>query len=175
LGSGATLEVDYLSLITDTGEVRTTEVSPGFSVRLLERGLTAKVDRFPDLLSSGRDADSRRVTISTEGTGDRNLLVSYISEVPVRKATYRLVPGAPQSFIQNLSQPYYSRRPVVDLPQSMNISPQTFEATLTTGSAQIAGRVQDSTGSPVLGTIVQAYDSNGGKVDEVRHPRSRGL
>jgi hypothetical protein len=36
-GSGATLEVDYLSLITDTGDVKTTEVSPSFSVRLLEK------------------------------------------------------------------------------------------------------------------------------------------
>jgi hypothetical protein len=201
MGSGATLEVDYLSLITDAGEVKTTEVSPGFSVRLLERGLTGKVDRFLDLLSSGREADSRRMTISTEGTGERNLFVSYISEVPVWKATYRLVldskpgksplvqgwaivdntvgqdwenvqlslvAGAPQSFIQNLSQPYYSRRPVVDLPQSMNISPQTFEATLTPGSAQITGKVTDPTGAPVPGAIVRAYDSGGARVAEVR-------
>src|SRR5258707_12069529 len=34
MGSGATLEVDYLALITDAGELKTTEVSPSFSVRL---------------------------------------------------------------------------------------------------------------------------------------------
>ncbi len=32
MGTGATLEVDYVSLLTDNGEVKTTEVSPSFSV-----------------------------------------------------------------------------------------------------------------------------------------------
>src|SRR5690348_16895525 len=44
ISGGTTLEVDYLSLITDSGEIKTTEVSPQFSVRLLERGLAGKVD-----------------------------------------------------------------------------------------------------------------------------------
>jgi hypothetical protein len=156
ISGGTTLEIDYLSLITDSGDVRTTELSPAFSVRLLEKGLPAKVDRYLDLVSSSRDADVRRMVISTEGSGERSLFVSYISEVPVWKATYRivlnsktrkmpllqgwavvdntvgqdwdnvqlsLVAGAPQSFVQNLSQPYYSRRPVVALPQSVAITP----------------------------------------------------
>ena len=174
MGAGATLEVDYVALMTDSGEVKTTEVSPSFSVRLLEKGLSGKVDRFLDLISSGREADIRRMVVSTEGTGQRSLFVSYISEVPVWKATYRvvlgakrtvrclqgwaivdntvgqdwnnvqlsLVAGAPQSFIQNLSQPYYSRRPTVALPDEMNISPQTYESTLRQGGAQIAGTVK---------------------------------
>src|SRR6266700_303810 len=91
MGGGATLEVEYVSLITDTGEVKTTEVSPAFSVRLLERGLTGKVERFLDVLASSRDADVRRMVVSTQGTGERSLFVSYISEVPVWKSTYRIV------------------------------------------------------------------------------------
>ena len=31
------------------------------------------------------------MTVSTAGTGDRNLYVSYISEVPIWKTTYRIV------------------------------------------------------------------------------------
>ena len=38
-----------------------------------------------------RDQDVRRLTIATAGTGERDLFVSYVSEVPVWKATYRLV------------------------------------------------------------------------------------
>jgi hypothetical protein len=147
----ATVEIDYLSLITDSGEVRTSELAPNFSVRLLDKGLTGKVESYLDFAASGREADVRRMVISTEGTGNRSLFVSYISEVPIWKATYRivldskpnqapllqgwaivdntvgqdwdkvdlsLVAGAPQSFIQNLSQPYYSRRNVVPLPSS---------------------------------------------------------
>jgi hypothetical protein len=160
--SGTTMQVDDLSLMTEGGELRTVELSPSVSVRLLERELTGKVGRFLDLASAAREPDVRRMVIATEGSGERSVFVSYISEVPVWKTTYRvvlsskaghgpllqgwaivdntvgedwenvqlsLVAGAPQSFIQNLSQPYYSRRPVVPLPESVNVSPQTFEST----------------------------------------------
>ena len=103
------------------------------------------------------------MTVSTAGSGDRNLYVSYISEVPLWKTTYRivlptkaekrpllqgwaivdntvgedwknvelsLIAGAPQSFVQELSQPYYTRRPVVALPENAMLTPQTHEATM---------------------------------------------
>ncbi|MBI2956590.1 MAG: DUF4139 domain-containing protein [Acidobacteria bacterium] len=41
-----------------------------------------------------------------------------------------LVAGAPVSFVQNLSQPVYARRPVVPLPEGVQVTPQTHEATL---------------------------------------------
>jgi hypothetical protein len=41
-----------------------------------------------------------------------------------------LVAGAPQSFVQELSQPYYTRRPVVPLPENAMVTPQTHEATM---------------------------------------------
>ena len=41
-----------------------------------------------------------------------------------------LVAGAPQSFIQNISQPYYGRRPTVPLPQAALLTPQTHEGAL---------------------------------------------
>jgi hypothetical protein len=91
ISGGTTLEVDYASVITDAGEVRTTELSPSFSVRLLEPGLSTKVDRYLDLVASAREADVRPMVISATGTGERSLFVSYISEVPVWKATYRVV------------------------------------------------------------------------------------
>ncbi len=194
VAGGNTLEVDYISLLTDTGEICTTEVSPSFSVRLLEAGLPGKVNRMLDLVSLGREPDLRRMVVSTQGTGERGLFVSYISEVPVWKATYRvvlnpkngkspllqgwaivdntmgqdwdnvelsLVAGAPQSFIQELSQPYYSRRPVVPLPEQAMNTPQTFQATLIRGSARVAGSVTDSSGAAVLGAVVRAYDNAG--------------
>jgi len=190
IAGGTTLEVDYLSLISDGGDVRTTELSPQFSVKLLEKGLSGKVDRFLDVLASSRDADVRRMVISTEGSGERSLFVSYISEVPVWKATYRivlgksapllqgwaivdntvgqdwdhvqlsLVAGAPQSFVENLSQPYYSRRPVVALPQSMMSSPQTFESTLVS-NARLSGTISDASGAVVANAVVRAYDQLG--------------
>jgi len=196
-GGGATLEIDYVSLLTDSGELRTTEVSPQFSVKLLDHSLAGRMEKFLDIVSSSRDADVRRMVISTEGAGERSLLVSYISEVPVWKSTYRivldpkhgngpllqgwaivdnvvgqdwenvqlsLVAGAPQSFVQNLSQPYYARRPVVGMPESANLSPQTHQATLIPGGAMLAGRIVDVADSPIAGASVRAYDSNGSMI-----------
>src|SRR5207249_666634 len=92
-----------------------------------------------------------------------DVFVSYISEVPIWKSTYRiifpdkpgekpllqgwaivdntigedwkdvqlsLVAGAPQSFVQNISQPFYTRRPVIALPESVMLTPQSHEASL---------------------------------------------
>ncbi len=58
IAGGNTSEVDFLSLITESGEVRTTELSPAFSVRLLERGLPDKVERYLDLASASREPDT---------------------------------------------------------------------------------------------------------------------
>jgi hypothetical protein len=155
------ITVEQVSLISDTAEVRTFDLTPATSVRIAEKDLNDEVGRYMHLLASTRDQDVRRLTISTAGSGQRDLLVSYISEVPIWKSTYRivvpkegkpllqgwaiidntvgedwnnvelsLVAGAPQSFVQQLSQPYYSRRPVVPLPENAMITPQTHEAAL---------------------------------------------
>lgn len=77
-----------------------------------------------------------------------------------------LVAGAPQSFVQNLSQPYYSRRPVIGLPDSVNMAPQTHLATLIPGGATLAGRITDPTGAAIAGARVRAFDENGTAVGE---------
>jgi hypothetical protein len=143
------VETDEISLITDSGEVRAMDLNPATSVRIVDRDLNPEVGKYLSLIAASREQDVRRMTLSTAGTGERNLYVSYISEVPIWKTTYRivlpskadkkpllqgwaivdntvgedwndvelsLVAGAPHSFIQQLSEPYYGRRPVVPLP-----------------------------------------------------------
>jgi hypothetical protein len=133
------------------------------------------------------------MAISTAGDGDRDLLVSYISEVPVWKCTYRivipkegkpllqgwaivdntvgedwknvelsLVAGAPQSFVQNLSQPFYTRRPVVPLPENAMITPQTHEATMEDLSAGgVPGGIAGGQAGGVIGGIVSSGSGGG--------------
>lgn len=152
-----------ISVVTDAGEVRTFPLTSGLGVRVEDHDLNEEISRYLNLVSSSRDQDLRRMTISTSGNGDRSIFVSYISEVPVWKSTYRillptkaearpllqgwaivdntvgedwkdvelsLVAGAPQSFIQDLSRPYYTRRPVVQLPETAMLTPQTHEGTM---------------------------------------------
>ncbi len=159
---GGTVAVTQLSIVGDGGELRSFEMGPGVSVRIIEGEIRQDVGRYLSLIGSTRSKDVRKMTISAAGSGERQLFVSYISEVSVWKSTYRivvpkapgtpfiqgwaivdntvgedwkdvqlsLVSGAPQSFIQNISQPYYTRRPVVALPQSVMLSPQEHEASM---------------------------------------------
>src|SRR6266481_2823575 len=171
-GPGWTVETDEISLITDGGEVRSVDLNAATSVRIAEKDLQVEVGKYLGLIASSRDQDVRRMMNSTTGTGERNLYVSYISEVPVWKTTYRivlpseadkkpllqgwaivdntvgqdwdgvelsLVAGAPHSFIQQLSEPFYGRRPVVPLPESVQLSPQTHAASLMRGNGRLSG------------------------------------
>ena len=69
-----------VSLITDAGELRTFRLSPATGVRLLEHDVNQEVGRYLALLSSTRASDVRKMTISTAGSGERQVMVSYISE-----------------------------------------------------------------------------------------------
>jgi hypothetical protein len=90
-GPGWTVETDEISLITDGGEVRSVDLNSSTSVKIAEKDLQVEVGRYLGLLASSRDQDVRRMEISTTGTGERSLYVSYISEVPIWKTTYRIV------------------------------------------------------------------------------------
>jgi hypothetical protein len=192
-----TVETEEISLITDSGEVHSVDLNPTTSVRIIEKDLEMEVGRYLNLIASSRDQDVRRMTISTGGNGERNLYVSYISEVPIWKTTYRivlptkaekkpllqgwaivdntvgedwndvelsLVAGAPHSFIQQLSEPFYGRRPVVPLPEAVQLSPQTHAATLSGGNGRLSGMVTDPQGAVVGGANVTLQDENGATV-----------
>ena len=58
---------------------------------MVEAETNRQVGRFLDLLGTARAPDSRRMLISTAGAGERSLFVSYVSEVPIWKTTYRIV------------------------------------------------------------------------------------
>jgi hypothetical protein len=194
VSGGTTSDADLITLVSDTGEVRSIEVTPAVSVRLAERDVNDEVGRYLGLLSSVRQEDLRRMTILTSGPGNRKLYVSYISEVPVWKTTYRivlpskaneepllqawaivdntvgedwnnvelsLVAGAPQSFIEQLSQPYYARRPVVGLPEIAQLTPQTHESAMLGGLGAVAGTITDPSGAVIAGAEVKLLDSAG--------------
>jgi hypothetical protein len=186
--SGATYHVTDFSVVTDSGEMKNFELGPGVSVRLADHDLNDEVGRYLNLVGSSRARDLRRMTVSAAGNGDRDIFVSYISEVPVWKSTYRiilpekpsekpllqgwaivdntigedwkdvqlsLIAGAPQSFIQDISQPLYARRPEIALPQSAMLTPQTHEGTMK----------DEAPGPPPPGGVVGGVPGKAGQFD----------
>lgn len=165
-GNQSATQKRMLTVIGDDASVRTVELTSATSVRLLDSQLHSDVTRYLELLASTHNYGLRHLTLQDNGSGSRELHVSYLSEVPIWKSTYRilftepkvgsstaqtatlqgwsvvdnttgadwinvhlsLIAGAPQSFIQPLSVPYYSRRPEIGLPQEAQLTPQTHES-----------------------------------------------
>src|SRR5262249_30494685 len=86
-----TSETEEISLISDTGEVRTVDLNPATTVRIVDHDLQLEVGKYLGLVASAREQDVRRMTVSTAGAGERNLYVSSISAVPIWKTPYRIV------------------------------------------------------------------------------------
>ena len=160
--NGATSDDHYFLIIaTDSGALRTAELTDQVSVRMADASLQKQFADYLGIVASAQDQQLRHLTLDALGQGQRALRVSYISEVPVWKSTYRmvfpreangaaivqgwavvdntvgadwdnvqlsLVAGAPQSFIQPLSQPLYTRRPEVPIATEAQLTPQTHEA-----------------------------------------------
>src|SRR5688500_17933431 len=82
---------DVLTVIATDGTVRSIELRSNVAVRIAEQDLREDIGRYLAVVASGRDQDIRRMRLAATGNGTRRLLVSYISEVPIWKSTYRLV------------------------------------------------------------------------------------
>jgi len=161
--NGETSEDNYFLIVeSDTGALRTAEITDAVSVRMVDPSLQKQFASYLEIIGSAQDQQLRHLTLEDRGQGQRELQVSYISEVPVWKSTYRivfprepngnatlqgwavvdntvgvdwnnvqlsLVAGAPQSFIQPLSQPLYTHRPTIPIATVAQNAPETHEAT----------------------------------------------
>ena len=160
--NGLTSDDHYFLIVeTDAGALRTAELTDQVSVRMVDASLQKQFTDYLQIIASAQNQQLRHLTLDALGQSQRELRVSYISEVPVWKSTYRmvfpreangsavvqgwavvdntvgadwdnvqlsLVAGAPQSFIQPLSQPLYTRRPEIPIATQAQLTPQTHEA-----------------------------------------------
>jgi hypothetical protein len=133
---------EVLNVLTDKGIVQV-PLWHVKSIALSEQKLSADLSKALAAVAASRDLDKRTVTIALNGTGARQVHVGYLLETPVWKTSYRLladagkmfvqgwaiventtdadwenvglslVSGRPVSFIQNLYEPLYVARPVI--------------------------------------------------------------
>ncbi|UCF36467.1 MAG: hypothetical protein JSU96_16850 [Acidobacteriota bacterium] len=100
-GNAQTEQVIQLSIFEPGGTLKALDLDSLGGIRFTDPNLAAEVERFLGLLNQNSQRDVRILGIRTAGSGNRDLFVSYTSESPIWKATYRLVlsPGRP-SLIQ---------------------------------------------------------------------------
>ena len=81
----------FLTLVADTGTTRTLELTAATNVQLLDTTLRGDLNTYLELLDRNRTEGVRHLTLTARGTGTRDLRVSFLSEVPVWKSTYRIL------------------------------------------------------------------------------------
>ena len=171
-GDGAVIwPVTYAIVIaSESGEISSFELSDVRSVKLLEDATKRDVNEFANATASTRRRDAKTITVTSEGTGKREMIVSYTVAAPIWKTTYRvvldsdgkpffqgwaivdnvseeswqsvqlsLVSGSPVSFIQNLQKPLYRYRPIIPIPEDLNLRPQIYDPEATEGYGSGSG------------------------------------
>jgi len=81
----------YLSIFDTAGQLRSFRTDEIQSVRFLDQRLAEDIQRYMQILFQQHRRDEKILSISTSGNEPRELLVSYVTEMPVWKATYRIL------------------------------------------------------------------------------------
>ncbi len=91
----------FLTVIADSGATRTLELTSSTIVHLLDAPLRTDLNTYLQLLDRNRSEGIRHLTLTDRGPvgsqATRDLRVSFLSEVPVWKSTYRLLFTDPTS------------------------------------------------------------------------------
>lgn len=86
-------ERELLTLLDDSGELRTVELSSASALRFEDPALAGLLQQYLDAVNRSRSTERRRVYIDAAGSEPRRLVAGYVIPVPVWKSTYRLVFG----------------------------------------------------------------------------------
>jgi hypothetical protein len=84
------VEQEYVTLLTEEG-FRSLSLANVQRIRLTNPALNAELNQALAVLASNHDAQKKTVSITFDGTGNRQARIAYLTETPVWKTSYRLV------------------------------------------------------------------------------------
>ncbi len=97
----------FLVIANENGEISSFDLAEVRSVKLLENGTVKDVNEFADATASARRRDAKTITVTSEGTGQREMIVSYTIAAPIWKTTYRVV-------LDQQGKPFFQGWAIVD-------------------------------------------------------------
>src|SRR5262245_27017898 len=80
-----------LVITTDSGELQSFDLNDVRAVRLLDEGARQDITQFANASASARRRDAKTITVTSEGDGQREMVISYTIAAPIWKTTYRVV------------------------------------------------------------------------------------
>lgn len=160
----------FLVIASESGDITSVDLDDVRSVKLLDKDVQKDINEFAGASAQSRRRDAKTITVTSEGAGSRELMISYTIAAPIWKTTYRvvmddegkpffqgwaivdnvseedwkavklsLVSGSPVSFIQTLQKPMYRYRPVVPIPEDLELDPQLYDPEIGDGYGEGSG------------------------------------
>ena len=80
-----------LVIASESGEIFSFDLSEVKSVKLLDEGTRHDLNEFANATASTRRVDAKTITVTSQGSGQREMVVSYTIAAPIWKTTYRVV------------------------------------------------------------------------------------
>jgi hypothetical protein len=99
--------INNLVIASEGGDIMSFDLSDVRGVKLLDSDTKRDVNEFADAAASTRRRDAKTITVTSEGTGRRELMVSYTIAAPIWKTTYRVV-------LDKEGQPFFQGWAIVD-------------------------------------------------------------
>lgn len=96
-----------LVIASEGGELQSFDLAEVRGVRLLDAGTRRDVGEFAEASASTRRRDAKTITVTSDGAGAREMLVSYTVAAPIWKTTYRVV-------LDDEGKPFFQGWAIVD-------------------------------------------------------------
>jgi hypothetical protein len=114
-GEKETSTTNVLVIASESGEISSFDLSEVRSVKLLDEGTRKDLNEFANATASARRLDAKTITVTSEGSGQREMIVSYTIAAPIWKTTYRVV-------LDEAGKPFFQGWAIVD-----NVSEEDWE------------------------------------------------
>src|SRR5437773_556412 len=96
-----------LVIASEGGELMSFDLAEVRSVKLIDEGTRRDVSEFANASASARRRDAKTIVVSSDGSGSREMLVSYTVAAPIWKTTYRVV-------LDSTGKPFFQGWAIVD-------------------------------------------------------------
>jgi len=114
-GEKTSTTASILVIASETGEISSFDLTDVKSVKLLDEGTRRDLNEFASAAASARRRDAKTITITSDGSGAREMIVSYTIAAPIWKTTYRVV-------LDEAGKPFFQGWAIVD-----NISDEDWQ------------------------------------------------
>ncbi|MEO8073519.1 MAG: hypothetical protein ABI686_09750 [Acidobacteriota bacterium] len=96
-----------LVIASETGEISSFDMSEIRSVKLSDEETKRDLNEFSKATAAARRRDAKTITVTSEGAGRREMIVSYTIAAPIWKTTYRVV-------LDEAGKPFFQGWAIVD-------------------------------------------------------------